>query len=139
MRVPAKRGFPLHHEYGAPLHDRSAASQLEEALSILKEGHAAKRTRWRSITLNIGANDELAATLHTCEDEVKDEYEITGKSTPNTAENTPKESVINCIGVRTRKKTIAHILKNIGDRVRRDEAASSAGGGHYTRAIVLMG
>jgi lysophospholipase L1-like esterase len=119
---------------GLPLHDSLGNhSQLEEVLSILKEGHPAHPVR--AITLNIGSNDELAAVA-TCKHEVTIEYELTGKSAKYGG-STPEESVTNCIGAGA-SKTFGHILKNIGDILGVIDS-QSAGGGHFTGAIVLMG
>jgi lysophospholipase L1-like esterase len=118
-------GFALHYSL-------RTLSQLEEVLSILKEGKAAHPVR--AITLNIGSNDELAG-IATCKKEVKEEFESTGKSKYGA---TPEEAVINCLGASATKITIPHILKNIGDILGVIDS-TEPGGGHYARAIVLVG
>lgn len=121
-----------HTLNGLPLHDSLGAhSQLEEVLSILKEGHEAHPVR--AITLNIGSNDELAAVAK-CKHEVTVEFEETGKSKYGA---TPEAAVATCLGAGS-KHTFEHILKNIGDILGVIDS-TAPGGGHYTHAIVLLG
>ena len=67
-------GLPLHNSLSV---GGQSISQLEDALSILKEGHPAHPVQ--AITLNIGSNDELAA-IKQCEVEVTAEFTTGGKS-----------------------------------------------------------
>jgi len=122
-----------HQLSGLPLHNSLASlSQLEEALSILKEGAPAHPIK--AITLNIGANDELAA-IHKCEAEVTEEYTKEGKSKWGA---TPEQAVTQCIGYTATNVTFPHILKNIGDILGVIDS-KEPGGGHYTGPIILMG
>jgi lysophospholipase L1-like esterase len=122
-------GLPLHNSLsvgGQPL------SQLEDALSILKEGQPAHPVR--AITLNIGSNDELAAITQ-CKNEVTEEFTHTGKSKYGA---TPEAAVIGCIAVSSEKITVPHILANIGDILGVLDS-TAPGGGHYSGPIVLVG
>jgi lysophospholipase L1-like esterase len=118
-------GFPLHNSLGT-------LSQLEIALSILKEGKPAHPVK--AITLGIGSNDELAAVAK-CEKEVGEEFEKEGKSKYG---ETPEEAVSLCIASTAEKTTFPHIVKNIGDIIGVIDS-TEPGGGHYTGAIVLLG
>lgn len=118
-------GFPLHNSLGK-------LSQLEEALSLLKEGSPAHPVK--VITLGIGSNDELAAVAQ-CEKEVKEEFEKEGKSKYGGA---PEEAVEVCIIETAEKVTFPHIVKNIGDIIGVIDS-TEPGGGHYTGPIVLLG
>jgi lysophospholipase L1-like esterase len=122
-------GFPLHNSLSI---GGQSISQLEDALSILKEGHPAHPVR--AITLNIGSNDELAAITQ-CKNEVTEEFTHTGKSRYGA---TPEAAVIACIAVSSEKITVPHILANIGDILGVLDSAAP-GGGHYTGPIVLVG
>jgi hypothetical protein len=91
--------LPLHNEYGGTI------SQLENSLEAIKRrGNNPVAT----ITLNIGANDELHQ-LGKCETEVKHEFETEGKSKYG---STPEEAQKNCILVHI-APLFEHILKNI--------------------------
>jgi lysophospholipase L1-like esterase len=118
-------GFPLHNSLGS-------LSQLEGALSILKEGHPAHEVK--AITLNIGSNDELAAVAQ-CEKEVGEEYSKEGKSKYG---GSPEEAVEGCIAVTAEHTTFPHIVKNIGDTIGVLDS-TEPGGGHYTGPIILLG
>ncbi|HEV3318989.1 MAG TPA: SGNH/GDSL hydrolase family protein [Solirubrobacteraceae bacterium] len=122
-------GLPLHNSLSV---GGQSISQLEDALSILKEGHPAHPVD--AITLNIGSNDELAA-IKQCEIEVTEEFTHTGKSKYGA---TPAAAVIACIAVSSEKITVPHILANIGDILGVLDNAGP-GGGHYTGPIVLVG
>jgi lysophospholipase L1-like esterase len=122
-------GLPLHNSLSV---GGQGISQLEDALSILKEGHPAHPVD--AITLNIGSNDELAAVTQ-CENEVKEEFTNTGKSKYGL---TPEAAVAACIATTAEHVTIPHVLANIGDIVGVLDS-TSPGGGHYTGAIVLVG
>ncbi len=124
---------PYHFEDGFPLHNSlGSLSQLEGALSILKEGHPAHEVK--AITLGIGSNDELAAVAQ-CEKEVGEEFTKEGKSKYG---ETPTEAVQICIVDTAESTTFPHIVKNIGDIIGVLDSTES-GGGHYTGAIVLLG
>jgi lysophospholipase L1-like esterase len=118
-------GFPLHNSLGS-------LSQLEGALSILKEGHPAHEVK--AITLGIGSNDELAAVAQ-CEKEVGEEFTKEGKSKYG---GSPEEAVEVCVVVTAENTTFPHIVKNIGDIIGVLDS-TEPGGGHYTGAIVLLG
>jgi lysophospholipase L1-like esterase len=123
-------GLPLHNSLSV---GGQSISQLEDALSILKEGHPAHPVD--AITLNIGSNDELAAITQ-CEDEVKEELETTGKS--QYKGGSPQLDVSLCIGYMAEHTTIPHILQNIGDILGVLDS-TEPGAGHYTGPIVLLG
>jgi lysophospholipase L1-like esterase len=124
---------PYHFEDGFPLHNSLGdLSQLEEALSLLKEGHPAHEVK--AITLNIGANDELAAVAQ-CEKEVGEEYGKEGKSKYGA---TPEEAVKGCIIYTAEHVTFPHIVGNIADILGVLDS-TEPGGGHYTGPIVLLG
>ena len=118
-------GFPLHNSLGD-------LSQLEAALSLLKEGHPAHEVK--AITLGIGSNDELAAVAQ-CEKEVGEEYTKEGKSKYG---ESPEEAVKNCIAYTAEHVTFPHIIKNMGDILGVLDS-TEPGGGHYTGPIVLLG
>jgi hypothetical protein len=122
-----------HNQSGLPLHaSLGGLSQLEEALAILKEGAPAHPVKL--VTLNIGANDELAA-IAKCKEEVTKEFTTEGKSKWGA---NPTEAVNNCIGFTAVNVTFPHILGNLG-KILGAIDSQSAGGGHYTGAIVLLG
>jgi lysophospholipase L1-like esterase len=123
-------GLPLHNSLSV---GGQSISQLEDALSILKEGHPAHPID--AITLNIGSNDELAAITQ-CEDEVKEELETTGKS--KYPGGIPELDVSLCIGYQAEHSTIPHILGNIGDILGVLDS-KEPGGGHFTGPIILLG
>lgn len=122
-------GLPLHNSLSV---GGQSISQLEDALSILKEGHPAHPIA--AITLNIGSNDELAA-IKQCEIEVTEELTHTGKSQYGP---TPAAAVAGCIKVSSEKITVPHILANIGDILGVLDS-TAPGGGHYSGPIVLLG
>ncbi len=123
-------GLPLHNSLSV---GGQGISQLEDALSILKEGHPAHPVK--AITLNIGSNDEIAG-IETCEKEVREELEKTGKSRFNGG--SPELDVLLCIKEGAETITVPHILGNIGDILGVIDS-KEPGGGHYTGAIVLEG
>jgi lysophospholipase L1-like esterase len=123
-------GLPLHNSLSV---GGQGISQLEDALSILKEGHPAHPVD--AITLNIGSNDELAAITQ-CEIEVKEELETTGKSKYNGG--SPELDVLLCIKESSEHITVPHILANIGDILGVLDS-TEPGGGHYTGPIILLG
>jgi len=121
-------GLPLHNSLSV---GGQSISQLEDALSILKEGHPAHPVK--AITLNIGSNDELAAITQ-CEIEVKEEFEKEGKS----KYGTPEIAGLICIKESSEHITVPHILANIGDILGVLDS-TEPGGGHYTGPIILIG
>ncbi len=112
-------GLPLHNSLSV---GGQSISQLEDALSILKEGHPAHPVD--AITLNIGSNDELAA-IKQCEIEVTEEFTHTGKSKYGA---TPEAAVAACIAVTSEKVTAPHIIANIGDILGVLDIAGPGGG-----------
>jgi lysophospholipase L1-like esterase len=122
-------GLPLHNSLSV---GGQSISQLEDALSILKEGHPAHPVA--AITLNIGSNDELAAITQ-CKNEVAEEFKTTGKSTYGT---TPEAAVVACIKVSSETITAPHILANIADILGVLDSTAT-GAGHYTGPIILVG
>jgi hypothetical protein len=122
-----KLGFPLHHEYGA------GVSQLENALGTIAALKGAGKPV-TTVTLNIGANDELKA-IAKCEAEVKSEYEKEGKSKYGT---TPEKAVKGCIEAHV-ESLFKHILTNIGRIVFALHHGSLFGGVDYTGKIVFEG
>jgi lysophospholipase L1-like esterase len=122
-------GLPLHNSLSV---GGQSISQLEDALSILKEGAPAHPVK--AITLNIGSNDELAA-IKQCEDEVAEEYGSKGESKYG---STPTLAAEECIKETDEKVTAPHIIANIGDILGVLDSTST-GGGHYTGPIILVG
>jgi lysophospholipase L1-like esterase len=122
-------GLPLHNSLSV---GGQSISQLEDALSILKEGHPAHPVQ--AITLNIGSNDELAAIAQ-CQNEVTEEFTTTGKSKYGAS---PEAAAVACIQVTSEKVTAPHILANIADIIGVLDS-TAPGGGHYTGPIVLVG
>jgi hypothetical protein len=126
-------GLPLHDSLSEPGEPPRPLSQLEEILSILKEGHPTHPVR--AITINIGSNDELAA-IATCKHEVTVEFETEGKS--KYGGPGPEEAVKGCLEFSAIHSTIPHIAHNLGDILGVIDS-TSPGGGHYTGAIVVLG
>jgi lysophospholipase L1-like esterase len=123
-------GLPLHNSLSV---GGQGISQLEEALSILKEGHPAHPID--AITLNIGSNDELAS-ITGCEQEVTEELEKTGTS--KYPGGIPELDVSLCIGYQAEHGGIAHVVGNIGDILGVLDS-TQPGGGHYAGPIILLG
>jgi hypothetical protein len=123
-----KVGLPLHHEYGG------TKSQLESAIeTIAVDAGTGKPVT--TITLNIGANDELKA-VKACEKEVGEEYVAEGKSKYG-GEN-PEQSVGLCIAAHA-KGLFEHILGNIGKSLYAIRNGATFGGVNYTGKIVVQG
>ena len=122
-------GLPLHNSLSV---GGQSISQLEDALSILKEGKPAHPVK--AITLNIGSNDELAAITQ-CKNEVAEEFKTTGKSKYGA---TPEAAVAACIKVSSETITAPHILANIADILGVLDSTAT-GAGHYTGPIILVG
>jgi len=122
-----KLGLPLHDEYGA------GKSQLERALeNIAIDSFTGKPVT--TITLNIGANDELHA-IKACEVEVGTEYAKEGKSKYGA---TPEAAVKGCIEAHV-GSLFAHILGNTGSILYAIRNGALFGGVNYTGKIVFQG
>jgi lysophospholipase L1-like esterase len=123
-----------HYVNGLPLHSSlpGVHSQLEEALSLLKEGKPAHPVK--AITLNIGSNDELARVTQ-CQDEIKHEFETEGKSQFG---GNPTIALINCIKKEIEKETVPRIIENLIKTIAVLDS-TEPGGGHYTGPIILLG
>jgi hypothetical protein len=119
-------GFPLHHEYGG-------VSQLENALGTIAALAGAGKPV-TTITMNIGANDELH-TIAKCEAEVKSEYEAEGKSKYGP---TPEGAVKGCIEAHA-QAMFKHIVTNIGRIMFALRHGSVFGGVDYAGKVVFMG
>jgi len=123
-----KAGLALHHEYGG------SKSQLESALeTIAVDAGTGKPVT--TISLNIGANDELAA-VKACEKEVGEEYVAEGKSKYG-GEN-PEQSVALCIGAHA-KGLFEHILGNMGKILYAIRNGATFGGVNYSGKIIVQG
>ncbi len=120
-------GLPLHHEYGG------TKSQLESAVEQIALDAAIGKPV-TTLTLNIGANDQLHA-IAKCEAEVKHEYETEGKSKYG---STPEGAVKSCIEAHV-EELFKHILTNIGAILYTIRNGSSFGGVNYTGKIVIQG
>lgn len=121
-----KSGLPLHHEYGG-------VSQLENALAVIAIG-AGEGKPVTTVTLDIGANDELKA-IASCEAEVKSEFETEGKSKYGA---TPEAAVKGCLEAHF-KALVEHILGNIGKSLFVLREGDKFGGIKYTGKIVVQG
>jgi hypothetical protein len=95
-------GLPLHNEYGG------TNSQLENALEEIKNHAIHSAVHITTISLNIGANDELHQ-IAKCEAEVKHEFETEGKSRYGL---TPEQATQNCL-LFNLGPLVKHILTNI--------------------------
>jgi hypothetical protein len=143
--------LPLHHEYGSP-----TTSQLENALGTIAGLNAAGKPV-TTITLNIGANDELRQ-IAKCEAEAvpaetaayekayietlekggsEEEANANGKAA---AEAAGKASVKACVEAHA-NELFGHILKNIGRIVFALKHGSLfvAGGVNYAGKLVFQG
>jgi len=120
-------GAPLHVEYGA------GKSQLEKALETIAVD-SLSGTPATTLTLNIGANDQLAA-VHSCEAEVGKEYAEEGKSKYGA---TPAEAVKHCLEAHL-TGLITHILTNEGAALFAVRNGALFGGVNYAGKIVLQG
>jgi lysophospholipase L1-like esterase len=138
---------PYHFASGLPLHNGLATlSQLENDISVLnpcfiKASVCAPAHEIKSVTFQIGSNDELASVAK-CEAEVKSEFETTGKSKYEqpTDEKEPIEvkiadSVKACIA-ESSPATFAHIIKNVETILGLMRSSSY---GNYSGSIVVLG
>jgi hypothetical protein len=124
-----KLGFPLHHEYGA------GKSQLENAVeTIALDAGAGKPVT--TITLNIGANDQLNA-LTKCKTEVGEEWKNEGKSAQYGGEN-PTQSFEKCVLAHV-NALFAHIVGNLDRILYVLRNGATFGGVNYTGKIILLG
>jgi len=120
-------GAPLHKEYGA------GKSQLEATLeTIAVDAGSGKPVT--TLTLDIGANDQLAA-VHGCEKEVGEEFAKEGKSKYG---ETPAGAVKVCLEAHL-SGLITHILTNEGAILYAIRNGASFGGINYAGKIVLQG
>jgi len=123
----------LHHNYGGAGH-----SQLEAALEYIAAAPKSKPVK--TLSLNIGANDQLHA-IHKCEAEVKHEFETEGKSKYG---KTPEEAGKNCI-LASVGPLFKHILTNLAGIlyvIRHGETFAPTFGRHglnYTGKIIFQG
>jgi len=132
-------GGPLHHPY-------VGKSQLEDALGVIGT-EAALGKPVKTVTLNIGANDELHA-IAKCEAEAKPSEEAAyikaleeGKSeaeAQKAAEEAGKAYVKTCIETKA-NKLFEHILHNIGSIVFALRHGELFGSVNYTGKIVFPG
>jgi len=129
-------GYPLHNEYGSP-----TTSQLENALgTIAYDAGTGKEVS--TITMNIGANDELAA-VHGCETEVGTEFATppyTSKynEAPYEVGTTPAEAVEHCLNAHVHG-LIETIVKNVEATLYAIRNGAAFGGVNYTGQICFQG
>jgi hypothetical protein len=133
-------GLPLHNEYG------ENRSQLENALGEIKHHAGTSAVSITTISLNIGANDELHQ-IKKCEAEVKHEFETEGKSKYGL---TPEQATQNCL-LFNLGPLVKHILTNIAgalDVIRQGSlfcvnaatsCPASQKGVNYTGKIIVQG
>jgi lysophospholipase L1-like esterase len=141
-------GLPLHHEYGA------GKSQLENALETIAVA-AGEGKPVTTVSLNIGANDELHAVAK-CESEAKGPAEAAyikaftealgkGQTTAEAdaagkaaAKKAGLEFVENCLKEKA-KALFTHIATNIGATLFAIREGSKFGGVNYGGKIILLG
>ena len=128
----------LHQNYGGN------QSQLESALEQIRN---AGGNPVKTITLNIGANDQLHQ-IHACEAEVKHEFETEGKSKYG---KTPKEAATNCLiahvpalfkSILTNIAGILHVIRNGASYCVPSNSHCTPPGGtgiNYTGKIIFQG
>jgi len=121
-------GLPLHHEYGG------GKSQLEAALEVLVV-EASSGTPVTTITLNIGANDELHA-IGKCKAEVT--YEFTHPPYTSKYGATPEAAVLHCLIAHV-GELFTHVLTNVGTTLHVLREGSKFGSINYTGKIVIQG
>jgi lysophospholipase L1-like esterase len=121
--------FPLHHEYGA------GVSQLENALGTIA-GLAAAGKPVTTISLNIGANDELHA-IAKCE---KAAIEKAEKGEIPFTEAEIVKATNECV-LGSAKALFEHIIGNIGtiEFVLRNGSAFLPGGVNYAGKLIFIG
>ena len=120
-------GLPLHQEYGG------TKSQLEATVEQIALDSATGKPV-TTLTLNIGANDELHQ-IKKCEAEVQSEFESEGKSKYG---STPEGAVKACIESHVHE-LFERILTNIGAILYTIREGSKFGGVNYTGKIVVQG
>jgi lysophospholipase L1-like esterase len=118
-------GGPLHVPY---VGKSQAEAALEQVAIAALSGRPVTH-----ITLNIGANDELA-TIHACEKEVEHEFITEGKSKYG---STPEEAGTNCIKAHVESliKTIVTNTSAVGYALRN---GAEFGGVNYTGPITFV-
>jgi lysophospholipase L1-like esterase len=119
-------GGPLHHPY-------VGQSQLENAIETIAVDQALGKPVTK-LTLNIGANDELAV-VHGCEKEVTEEFTNEGKSKYG---ETPTAAVKGCLEAHV-PALFGQILSNITGVLTGIRDGSYFGGVNYTGTIVVQG
>ncbi|HMD52132.1 MAG TPA: hypothetical protein VKG62_05400 [Solirubrobacteraceae bacterium] len=122
-------GLPLHNEYGGP-----GVSQLENALGVIAvDSFTGKPVT--TITLNIGANDELHA-IAKCEAEVI--YEFTHEPYTSKYGATPEAAVKGCLEAHA-AELFTHILTNIGTISYVLHNGALFGGVNWAGKLVFLG
>jgi lysophospholipase L1-like esterase len=126
-------GLPLHNEYLATYSKLPLPqSQLENALEEVAVD-AAFGKPVSTVTLDIGANDELAQ-VHSCEREVGEEYAKEGKSKYGP---TPESAVHQCLTDHV-PSLIEKLVKNIGAIFYTLRNGETFGGVNYTGQICYV-
>jgi lysophospholipase L1-like esterase len=142
-----KAGFELHHEYGG------TKSQLESALQVIAQNSMSPGSV-KNVTVNIGANDELAAVAK-CKAEVKAEgeaylkaespdfskYNSEEKKHPKTEAEigeSIKEAIQSCVTVAA-PALFEHIGENLAKILSVLDEGSKYGGVNYTGRIEVLG
>jgi hypothetical protein len=128
----AKAGFPLHHAYGG------TKSQLESGLEVIGFG-AATGHPVSTITLNIGANDELHQ-INKCKEEIAFEWGTKGES-PQYGGSSPEESFENCVKAHV-VELFSHIIGNIDRTVyvlRNAETFTGVPGSNFKGKLIFAG
>jgi lysophospholipase L1-like esterase len=120
-------GLPLHKSYGG------SKSQLEATLETIAVDAGLGKPA-TTVTLNIGANDQLAQ-VKACEKEVGEEYGKEGKSKYGA---TPEGAVKGCLEAHL-EGLIKHILNNMGAALTVIREGSKFGGVNYEGKIVIQG
>lgn len=123
--------FPLHHEYGA------GQSQLENVMqTIAVDAGAGKPVT--TISLNIGANDELHA-LAKCKAEIKAEYEEKGYSNyeKNPGTEGPEKAFEECTLAHV-NALFTHIVTNIDRIMYAIRKGSAFGATDYTGRVIFL-
>jgi lysophospholipase L1-like esterase len=148
-----KAGFDLHHEYGTNPKSKEGRSQLESALVVIAQNSMSPGSV-KNVTVNIGANDELAA-ISKCKAEVKTEgeeylkaeqpifskYNSTEKQHPATEQEigeSIKEAVQDCVTV-SAPALFEHIGENLAKILSVLDEGSKYGGVNYTGRIEVLG
>jgi hypothetical protein len=128
--------FPLHHEYGG-----AGVSQLENALGVIAASFAGGKPV-TTMTLNIGANDELHA-IAKCKAEVAQEYGEKGFSNyeKNPGTEGPEKAFEECL-LQHVNALFAHIIGNIDRTVyvlRNAETFEGVPGSNFKGKLIFAG